>query len=133
MNIIEKVKQLNLPIGLYVVFGSGPLMVHGIRDSQDIDLLVTTELYRTLQANPAWEVKKWPDGSEYLANGDYEVDDIWHYNGYRPKTEDIIAKAEFIEGVPFAPLEEVRRWKKAFGRPKDLVDVKLIEEFMARN
>lgn len=132
MDIIKKVKQLNLPAGHYVVFGSGPLMVHGIRQSQDIDLLVTPQLYQTLVADPAWKVVHRPNGSEHLENGDYEADNNWYFNNYRPRTEDIIAAAEMIDGVPFAPLSEVLQWKKAFGRPKDLVDVKLIEAFLAK-
>lgn len=108
-------------------------MVHGIRESRDIDLLVTSELYAELRADDAWEIKHWPDGAEYLANGDYEADDIWHYNDYKPKTEYIISIAEMINDVPFAPLTEVLRWKIAFGRQKDLADVKLIEEYLSKN
>jgi hypothetical protein len=32
--------------------------------------------------------------------------------------------------VPFAPLGEVMKWKRIFGRPKDVVDVRLIEEHL---
>jgi hypothetical protein len=133
MDIIEKVRKLDFPAGQYLVFGSGPLMVHGIRESRDIDLLVTSELYAQLKADPSWKVMHWPDGAEYLANGDYEVDDIWHYNDYQPKTNELIAKAEVIEDVPFAPLDEVIKWKRAFGRPKDLADVELIEAYLSKS
>lgn len=108
MNIIEKVKQLNLPQGQYVVFGSGPLMIHGIRESHDIDLLVTPALYKKLEADSTWQVREWPDGSNYLA------------------------KAEMIEGVSFAPLREVLKWKQAYGRPKDMADVRLIAEYLSK-
>ena len=130
MNIFQKVKELNLPPGQYVVFGSGPLAAHSIRPTRDVDLFVTTALYQQLK-NEGWEEKGWPlTGGKYLSKDDlYEVDDTWHYGDYNPAPEAIIAVADIMDGVPFAPLAEVLKWKKAFGRPKDLKDIILIEQY----
>ncbi|MGH3782312.1 MAG: hypothetical protein ACRDR6_22750 [Pseudonocardiaceae bacterium] len=57
----------------------------------------------------------------------YEADDTWHYGEYNPTPEEVIAMADVIDDVPFAPLTEVLKWKRAFGRPKDVTDVALIE------
>lgn len=129
MTIFEKVKALSLPIGQYVVFGGGPLDAHGIRNTNDVDILVTADLYETLR-NQGWEEKKWSDRGSYLAKGDVQVDDSWHYGSYDPSPEEIIVQAEIIQEVPFAPLNEVIKWKRAFARPKDLADIKLIEDFL---
>lgn len=130
MTIFEKVKNLQLPIGQYVVFGSGPLEAHGIRQCRDIDLFITSELYQKLKSE-GWEEKEWPDGDGYyLKKDDIEADDTWHYGDYNPAPEEIIADAEMIEGIPFAPLDEVRAWKIAFGRPKDIEDVRLIDDYL---
>jgi hypothetical protein len=131
MDIIQKVKELNLPLGQYVVFGSGPLAVHGIRPTRDADLLVTTGLYQRLKGE-GWPEKELDDGSRCLARDIYEIDDSWHHGDYHPSPEEIIAKAEMVEGVPFAPLEEVLKWKLAFGRPKDQADVELIKAYLAQ-
>jgi hypothetical protein len=40
-DIINKVKPLNLPKGQYVVFGSCPMALAGLREAGDIDMLVT--------------------------------------------------------------------------------------------
>ncbi|MBP7760192.1 hypothetical protein KA093_00140 [Candidatus Saccharibacteria bacterium] len=40
-DIINKVKSLDLPAGQFIVYGSCPLAVLGIRETNDIDLLVT--------------------------------------------------------------------------------------------
>lgn len=132
MNIIQKVKDLELPIGEYVVFGSGPLAIHGIRPTRDVDILVTTKLYNQLK-ELGWEEKNWDSGGLYLSKDIYEIDDSWNYGVYNPNPEEIILKAEVRDGVPFAPLEEVLKWKQAFGRPKDLEDIKLIREYMVRS
>ncbi len=131
MNIISEIKELNLPLGQYVVFGSGPLVIHGIRETRDIDLLVTKELYSQLK-NEVWEEKELDSGGNYLSKDVIEVDDSWSYGSYNPAPEEIIAKAEIHHGIPFAPLTEVLKWKEAFGRPKDIQDAELIKEYIDR-
>jgi hypothetical protein len=42
----------------------------------------------------------------------------------------LIAGAEWIDGLPFASLEAVLAWKRAYGRPKDLEHVRLIEGYL---
>jgi hypothetical protein len=129
MDIVSKVKSLNLPIGQYIIFGSGPLAVHGIRDARDIDLFVTTDLYKQLEAE-GWQEKEWSDGGYYLAKDIFQADDSWHYGDYNPAPEEIIARSEIFDGVPFACLTDVLEWKRAFGRPKDLIDIELIEKYL---
>jgi hypothetical protein len=129
MEINKTLKRLGLPLGQYVVFGSGPMAAYGIRDSDDIDLLVTADLYQNLKAE-GWGIKHWPDGVEYLAQDNVEVADSWNYGSYHPSADDIITQAVMMNGIPYAPLTEVLAWKKAFGRPKDLIDVQLIEDYL---
>lgn len=131
MDVVKKVALLRLPKGEYVVFGSGPLAAHGIRASNDIDLFITSKLYQRLKAD-GWEEKQWASGGNYLAKDEFEADDSWHYNTYNPTPEYLISKAEYIEGIPFAPLSEVLAWKRAFRRPKDLQDIELIKTYLAK-
>jgi hypothetical protein len=131
VDIFQQVKALGLPLGQYVVFGSGPLAARSIRATSDVDLFTTTALYDQLRADGWQEVEKPVEaGGLYLAHGIYEADDKWRYGAYDPRPEDIIEAADTIDGVPFAPLLEVLKWKRAFGRPKDAADVQLIERFM---
>ena len=131
MDIFREVRDLGLPWGHYVVFGAGPLAAHGIRPTNDVDLFVTNALYEQLR-RAGWEEQELVErpGERYLAHGIYEADDTWRYGEYDPTPEAVIAGAEIINGVPFAPLGEVLRWKRAWGRPKDLVDVGLIEAYL---
>jgi hypothetical protein len=131
VNIFRQVADLGLPLGQYVVFGGGPLAAHGIRPTTDVDLFVTTTVYEQLKL-AGWEEHDVPAPGEgrYLAQGIYGAACTWHYGEYNPVPEELIAVADLIEGIPFAPLVEVVKWKKAYGRPKDLVDVTLIEEFL---
>ena len=63
-----------------------------------------------------------------LARDVFEAHDNWNFSSYRPTLEQLLASATVIDGIPFASLEEVRKWKVASGRPKDLADVKLIDK-----
>ena len=135
MNIFEKVASLNLPIGKYVVFGSGPLQARGIRESRDIDILTLPEIYDQLKNQGDWEEKIWPNGDKYLEKDSIEVGFDWVFkNGdqvYDPNIQKLIDEAEIINGIPFVRLEEVMVWKQVRGKEKDLEDIKLIRAYLS--
>ncbi len=129
MDIIQKVKSLNLPVGQYAVFGSAPMAIRKIRESHDIDMVVTEELYQHLKDH-GWKDKVSNNGSKMLHKDEFEVGMSWEFGEYKPDVANLIQNADMFEGIPFVKLEEVLKWKKAWGRDKDQVDIKLIEEYM---
>ena len=132
--IITKVKALNLPLGSYVVFGSGPLAAVGIRDANDVDLYVTPAILQTLKEHGWQQVYKGPGDEPYTHDG-YEAHDNWDFSPYSPTLEHLLDTATIIDGVPFASLEEVREWKFGSGGAKHLRDIELIDKYLnaARN
>ncbi|MCL5428106.1 MAG: hypothetical protein M1321_02905 [Candidatus Marsarchaeota archaeon] len=131
--IKRKVKELNLPMGKYAIFGSVPLAVHGIRETNDIDIIVTPELYARFEATGEWKEETLSDGGKKLVKDSFEVMKTWwSSDSYRRDVTKLIADAEMIDGVPVVRLEELLAWKKAFGREKDIMDVKLIEEYLIK-
>lgn len=123
--IIIKVKSLNFPKNSYVVFGSGPLAVAGLREVNDIDLLVSKDLYNKLKTS-GWEQTVKGPKDRPLTRGVFEAHDSWDFSAYSPSLEDLLKQATVVDGVPFASLEDVQKWKTASGRPKDLTDLELI-------
>jgi hypothetical protein len=132
MNICEEVKKLHLPLGEYVVVGSGPLAVRGIRNFNDIALLVSEQAYSRLSAR-GWEETIGFGGRMRLKLGLYEAYQDLCYGDYRPDTKILIEQADIVNGIPFLQLEELIRFKKAVGREKDLADIRLIEAYLARS
>jgi len=130
-DIIRKTKELNLPKGSYIVFGSCPMAVARIRESSDIDMLVTDEVFESL-ATSGWKIVIKGPRDNPLALGDFEAHNNWNFSSYSPTLEQLLSTATVVEGVPFASLEEVRKWKAASGRPKDLVDIKLIDKYLEK-
>lgn len=129
MDVFKKIKALNLPLGEYCVVGSGSLFAYGIREARDIDILVTSSLYKILKEN-GWKIRQYEDGGEYLAFDCFEACTTFRCKNYHPNPKDQIKTAEIIKGVPFLRLEELLKWKREFGRDKDLKDISLIEEYL---
>jgi hypothetical protein len=133
MTIFERVKKLGFPLGQYVVVG-GAMEAHGLRPAKDIDIIAMPELISKLLAEGWKETGCWncPGcGRLFLEKEDVDViSDFSHGDKYRADTRALISSADIIEGVPFVRLEELVKWKKAAGRPKDLVDVEMIEKYL---
>lgn len=129
--IIDKVKSLNFPEGSYVVFGSCPLAAHGIREAKDIDLFVSKEVLQSLEKAGWQKIHKGP-GDEPLVHDVFEAHDNWEFSPYSPTLEQLLSTATIMDNIPFASLQEVRKWKLASNTPKHLADVKLIDEYLTR-
>lgn len=128
--IVAKVKELKLPKNSYVVFGSGPLAAAGIREAGDIDMYVTKDVLDSFIQAGWQQVHKGP-GDEPYTSGDYEAHANWDFSPYAPTLEHLLETANVIDGVAFASLEEVRRWKLESGGDKHLADVARIDEYLA--
>jgi hypothetical protein len=130
--IIKQVKALHLPAGSYIVFGSCPLAAVGIRESNDIDLLVTEDVLEELKGRGWRQIDKGGANDKPYVHGVFEAHSNWNFSSYRPTLRHLLQTANRINGVPFASLEEVRKWKLSSGRPKDYTDIKLIDSYLAK-
>ncbi|OGZ06094.1 MAG: hypothetical protein A2845_01615 [Candidatus Lloydbacteria bacterium RIFCSPHIGHO2_01_FULL_49_22] len=128
MNIVERVKKLDLPAGEYVVVGSGILDALHIREAQDIDIAVVPALLARLRAKGGWEEEE-RYGKVFLKKGDIEIIPQLSWEDYPTTTEEAIDSAMIIEGVPFMNLAELCKFKKALGREKDQTDIALINAY----
>ena len=132
MDIFQAIKDLGFALGQYVVVGSGIMAAYGLKEAEDIDLVVTPALFEKLEWSGRWQPIQKPDGGPGLARGLVEVFLDVNCGQHNPPTDDLIAKSEVIHGVPFISLEELVRFKREYGRPKDFEHIKLIEEFWER-
>lgn len=129
--IIAKVKALELPAGSFVVFGSCPLAAAGLREANDIDMLVSEEAHAMLKAKGWQEIEKGPDDKP-LTHDVFDAHTSWNFSTYSPTLEQLLVSADIYSDIPFAALIEVRKWKAASGRPKDSRDIELIDNYLTR-
>ncbi|MBV9796275.1 MAG: hypothetical protein JO016_20325 [Actinobacteria bacterium] len=124
---LEKlVTELDLERHDFVIFGSGPLLAHGLRDNiRDLDVVARGAAWRCVSrlGVPALgsingaPMALFYDGSIQFSRG--WVSDDW-------TADDLIERAEIIEGLPFARLADVLAYKQMLRRPKDLPDIEAL-------
>lgn len=130
INYLDELKALNLAKGKFAIFGSGPLAVRGLRENNDIDVLVMRELWDDLAKKfPITSRANKPD-SIYV--GHIQILKI-DYNDWQPLIMDstiLITEAENIENFPFVKLEHLLNCKKMMSGEKHIDDVSLIQKFI---
>jgi len=125
--LLEEFKKLNLPDGEYVIYGSGPLGVRGIRDVHDLDVVVTDGLYKKLLEK--YSGKEVNDGKKrFIKLGKIEL--IPASYSLIKDVKKTIANADVINGLKFVKLEYLLKWKRKMGRQKDFGDIKLIKNYL---
>ena len=138
MKALEKVKRLNFPANQYVVVCGAVLAAHGIRDTEDLDILVRPELFKKCKEE-GWMVTPWTKagkkGKDWLAKNGIELYEELIMVGDSIFVEDLAKNdIEIIEGVPLLSLTRLMEFKKEYlrlyNRPKDIKDISLIEAYL---
>lgn len=133
MNIIEEVKKLNFPLGQYVIVGSGPMAIRGLREARDIDIVATVELFEKCKST-GWQIMPWtyPEkvGQIYLKQDNVELYLDVNCGNFNPTTAELIERAEIIEGIPFTTLKDMINFKRAYNKEKHLQDIKITEKYL---
>ena len=133
MSQIEKVKFLDKLRHLFetsdldsndvCIVGSSSLAALGLRQNKDIDLICTPEIKQCL-------IKQLKENEIY---GKIEiVNDNWSYFDESIDDSQIIEHQEnhfLFCGIKFVSIKLLQDRKKSQGRPKDAVDLQLIEEY----
>lgn len=131
----ENLKKLNLPIDQFVVVSSGALSVRGIRDSEDIDVIVTESFWDQLIKKHKAGVNKFGIENLELEN-DIEIlnpaQSIFGNSSIVP-IEDVFEKSDMFDGIKFINLDHLKKIKKELGREKDLKDIELIDDYLSKN
>ena len=135
MDIFKKLKELDYPLGEYVVVG-GAMAAHKLREAHDLDILVTPKLYAKLlkEGYKQCLCEQCLNTSRIMLNKD-NVDIVPNYmfGNYIGDTKSLIENADIIDGFPFIKLEEFIKFKRELGRQKDFDDIKLMEDYLLKN
>jgi len=132
--LIAKVKNLGFPKEKYVVAGSAIMVMHDLKETKDIDIVVSAELFNSC-IKDQWEKipYTYPDklGQIWLKKDDIELYlDVNHGEQFRPTLEELLSRAEYFGEIPFLSLNDLLKFKKSYNRPKDQNDIQLIEEYL---
>ena len=124
-DFIRRVESLALPSPDYAVFGSGPLLAHGLVASvNDVNILARGAARE--RAKDLGTPQRAPGGDERVRLEDTEI-----FNGWLGLDVDaVIDGAELTNGLPFARLTDVVAFKKRLNRPKDEAHLRLLESYL---
>ena len=125
--LIRRLAKLSTDLDLdrsdFVIFGSGPLLAYGLRQSiRDLDVVARGTAWDRVShygspargsINGAPMALFW-GGLIQFSQG--WVSDDWN-------ADDLIDRAEIIQGLPFAQLTDVLAYKQMLLRPKDSPDI----------
>ena len=132
-DFISKIKELHLPESQFMVTGSGILDVLGIRKADDIDLLVSPELYTKLETKHGWiEYKKYKMTIMH-PKGKYGAMQSLNFMKENYTLSELLPTAHVHKGIPFINLEVLKNSKTQLAREKDFRDIKLIDKYLSKN
>ncbi len=130
-DILARLRELRLSPNDYVVHSSASLVLRGVLDEAgDVDVVARGDAWRQALA---WVER----GEAELDKGEHDQrvslgPDVEVYDGWLGESaESVVARAEFVQGVPCAPLADVIAMKQRLDRPKDRIHLARIREHLA--
>ncbi len=117
-NSRDRIRALGLPAASYVVIGGAALELMGIRETNDVDLVVNKAAYRLLR-DKHWKEFVHDDGKVMLSHHGYRI--MLHWMGR--DLSNLQKSAVLVDGIPVMSLDDLVDCKIALGRKKDLEDV----------
>ena len=114
---VAALERLNLPKDEFIILSGGSLLMYGLRETTaDLDLCVSKKLAERIDLYSAPKDAK---GFYTPFENCQMMDDYEHF------------KFDVIDGYQCETLDSVLEFKKRMLRPKDLKDIKAIEERLA--
>ena len=128
-NIISIVNSHHFPPKSFILFAGTVLAMHGLRDTNDVDMVCSQELFDQC-VRDGWETEE-KNGVLFVSSGDTEMCTVVpHTNAV---VSELLSRAEVIDGLPCASLQDVRAFKQQMNRKKDIADIALIDAYLARS
>lgn len=132
-SLLLDLAKLDLPSQEFVVVASGPLAVRGIREAEDVDIIVTPHLWNDLARKYPVTKKKWGTKEfDHIEIGTIEVlgSGSMFTDSSVIQVEEIFSKADVIDGIKYLRLEYLKLFKEKLGREVDKRDIELIEQHL---
>jgi high affinity sulfate transporter 1 len=124
--VFEMVDHLKIPRTEYVIIGGAVLEALELRETGDIDLVVSDEVYDNYRDEQNWQEYVQDNGKRILSRNGYNLMHSW-----MGKSFSKLQKTKFeLQGHSFMAIEELIDAKKRLARSKDLSDIELLEAYM---
>lgn len=122
---VELVHRLGLKRGTYVVIGGAVLEVLGLRETGDVDIVVSDEVYAQYRDEKKWAEYVQDNGKKVLSHDGYNLMHTWMGNSLKRLSHHAFE----VDKVTFMDVDELIEAKHHLGRKKDLEDIMLLEDY----
>ncbi len=124
MDFSQRITDLHLIDDRYIIVGSGVLQALGIRETEDVDLLVTQADYDRLVA-AGWPVDD-SDQEPVIRHEQYDIAARWEGK----TVDELLEETIVIDGLRYLHPLALLRWKIANAREKDQDDIAALQAFL---
>lgn len=124
----EMVRRLKAPESEYMVIGGAVLEALNIRETHDVDLVVSDAFYALLKSEKKWQEYTQDNGKNILSHEGYNVMHSW----MGMDLERLEKHMQIIDGVRYMGTQDLIKAKRQLARKKDLNDVALLEAYLSR-
>jgi hypothetical protein len=126
-SVVALLRGLDLPTADYAVAGSGPMLLAGLRMPTDLDLVARGEAWRVVCRHGRPRPARSGVGEVVaLFGGAVEVFRRWPGQ----PVDDLIDRADLVDGIRWVRLDDVLRWKRISDRDKDREDARAIDAYL---
>jgi hypothetical protein len=120
------ITELQLDRRDFVIFGSGPLLAHGLRRRiHDLDIVARGDTWQKVREYGVAESGT-VNGAPIAQFWDGHIQFSAGWVSARWNAGQLIDRAEVIQGLPFARLADVLAYKQELRRPKDRPDIAVL-------
>jgi hypothetical protein len=134
MNIKNELDKFDLNTDNAVVIGSGILNALNIRESKDIDVVVSLDKYLELKVDGSFEQKE-NHGKEILTHNLLEIGESWTVLGKMWNFNDLLENSIVIDNVRYITMQFLLSVKQKWlaegdTRQKSIDDVRLMQDYL---
>ncbi len=129
--LLNEIQKLEFPKTGFIIVGRGALAIRNLRDTSDLDIVVTAKLFEKLKNNNKWSYKIRPNGKPKLYKDFIEVYLDVNTDDFQRTTSQLFEHADIFNQIQFIDLQTLMQLKQSYGREKDLHDIELIQTYLA--
>ncbi|WP_372403940.1 zinc ABC transporter substrate-binding protein [Acinetobacter piscicola] len=129
--LLNEIQKLEFPNTDFIIVGGGALAIRNLRETSDLDIVVTAELFEKLKNDNKWSYTIRPNGKPKLYKDFVEVYLDVNTDDFQRTTSQLFEHADIFNQIQFINLQTLMQLKQSYRREKDLHDIELIQTYLA--
>ena len=119
----EMIHDLKIETDQYIAVGGAVLALLHLRDTHDVDLVVSSDVYEKFRGQKHWREFVWSSGKKVLVHEQYTLMKTWMGQSLGQLRRD----QQVINGISCVSTDRLVDAKRKIGRRKDFSDIALLQ------